>query len=72
MRKLHRERLHPSVTVESPHAPVIGSSNAAGHSHAGLAPVGHPSRDGSGNGAAPSVVLGTHENDQQEDYLWGV
>jgi 2-isopropylmalate synthase len=42
--------------------------------HASAAGESHRTVFSSGGAAAPSVVLGTreHENDQQEDYLWGV
>ncbi len=71
IRKVQPECSHPSVAVESGHAPVISSGNA-GHLNPGLAAVAHLSQDSGGNGAAPSMLLGAHENDQQEDYLWGV
>ena len=42
--------------------------------HASAAGESHRTVFNSGGAAAPSVVLGRgeHENDQQEDYLWGV
>jgi len=72
IRKIHTERSHPSVTTESPHPSVISPGSAVSHSHPSPAPILHLSKDGGGNGAAPSVALGAHENEQQEDYLWGV
>jgi 2-isopropylmalate synthase len=69
--RTHSERSHPDVAVESGHAPVVGSANV-GHPDPGLAAAAHLSQDAGGNGAAHSMMLGAHENDQQEDYLWGV
>jgi 2-isopropylmalate synthase len=69
VRLIQPEGSHPSGTAEWPHASAISSDNAAGHL-TGLAP-GDLFKDASGR-KAPSTVLGAHENEQQEDYLWGV
>ena len=56
IRQLRPERSRRSVLAESPHT----------------AP-GDLLNDGSGpRAAAASISLGPHENEQQEDYLWGV
>jgi len=70
IRHIEPERSRPSVTAESPHATVTNSGNAASHLPPDLAPAGF-FQDGSGR-KAPPMALGPHENEQQEDYLWGV
>jgi 2-isopropylmalate synthase len=70
IRQLRLERSRPSITAESAHATVINSGNAASHLPPDLAP-GDLFQDGSGQ-KAPPMALGPHENEQQEDYLWGV
>jgi 2-isopropylmalate synthase len=72
IRQIKLERPRPSVTTESPHASVISSDNAAGHPHFGLAPGHLLKADGGREAAAASTALGGNENEQQEDYLWGV
>ncbi|HKV76553.1 MAG TPA: 2-isopropylmalate synthase [Candidatus Sulfotelmatobacter sp.] len=69
LRQIKRERSCPSISVESPLASIISSHNAAGH-------LTHPEPDdrfkGDSGRKASSRALGAHENEQQEDYLWGV
>jgi len=73
IRKTQRERSRASVAAESQPASVFSSRNTANHPRPGPALAAHLSKHGSGwNAAAPSVDLGVHENEQQEDYLWGV
>jgi len=72
IRKTQRERSRASVAAESQHASVFNPRNTADHPRPGPAFAAHLSKHGSGwNAAAPSVDLGV-ENEQQEDYLWGV
>ena len=70
IRQLRVERSRPSVAAESPYATAINSGNAASHLPPDLAP-GDLFQDGCGR-KAPLMALGPHENEQQEDYLWGV
>jgi isopropylmalate/homocitrate/citramalate synthase len=70
IRQLRLEPSHPCVAAESPHATVINSGIAAGRLHPGLAPGDLFQDDGSRK--ATPMALGPHENEQQEDYLWGV
>ena len=70
IRQIKLERSRPVDTVESTYSSVISSANTAGYLHPGLA-AGDLLMDG-GGGKAPSIALGTHENEEQEDYLWGV
>ena len=70
IRQMQLERSRPSDTAKSTYSSDIGSGNTAGYLHPGLA-SGDLLMDGSG-GKAPSMALGTHENEEQEDYLWGV
>ncbi|MGC1435210.1 MAG: 2-isopropylmalate synthase [Terriglobales bacterium] len=73
IRKTQRERSRASVAAESQHASAFSSRNTADHPRPGPAVAAHLSKHGSGwNAAAPSVDLGAHENEQQEDYMWGV
>ncbi|MGO9438662.1 MAG: 2-isopropylmalate synthase [Terracidiphilus sp.] len=72
IRRIKPERSRPIVIAESPHSSVISSGHAAGHPHPGLVPA-HFLNDGGGRKrAAASMALGADENEQQEDYLWGV
>jgi 2-isopropylmalate synthase len=66
--KMHLE-LGESIGAESPHPSVFAAGDTVGDSHPGPASILQLSED---SGAAPSVVLGGHDNEQQEDYLWGV
>jgi 2-isopropylmalate synthase len=70
IRQVKLERSSPIVNVESPLASVISSHNDDRHLDPGLA---HADllKDDSGRNAS-SMALGAHENEQQEDYLWGV
>jgi 2-isopropylmalate synthase len=70
--KMHHQRPRPSVAAESPHASAVSSVNIAAHPHPGPAAAGHLSKDASESSCASSVISGAHENEQQEDYLWGV
>jgi 2-isopropylmalate synthase len=69
LRQIKLEHSRSSVTVESQNASV-SSDNDGGHLDTGLAPA-DLFKNGSGR-EAPSMALGAHENEQQEDYLWGV
>jgi isopropylmalate/homocitrate/citramalate synthase len=70
IRQVKLERSSPIVNVGSPLASVISSHNDDRHQDPGLA---HADlfKDDSGRNAS-SMALGAHENEQQEDYLWGV
>ncbi|MGB8916527.1 MAG: 2-isopropylmalate synthase [Candidatus Sulfotelmatobacter sp.] len=70
IRKMHRERSSTSFAAESPQASLPSADDTAGYPHLGLAPIGSFSKDA--NPAATPLALGAHENEQQEDYLWGV
>jgi len=70
IRQTKRERSRPSVTVESPHASVISSHNDDRDPDPNLA-LEDLFKDDSRRHAS-SMALGGHENEQQEDYLWGV
>jgi len=71
-REMQKERSCPGGAAESPHHSVFAAGNTVDDSHRGITPILHLSKAGDGNGTVPSVVMGTHENEQQEDYLWGV
>jgi hypothetical protein len=71
IRKIPLERSPASVTAESPDAFIFSSSNPGGLPDSGSASVGL-SQGGAPGAAKTSVVLGVHESEQQEDYLWGV
>lgn len=70
IRQLRLESSHPCVAAESPHAADINSGNTGSHLLPNLAPGDLFQDDGSRK--APPMALGPHENEQQEDYLWGV
>jgi isopropylmalate/homocitrate/citramalate synthase len=70
IRQIKREHSRPSVTVASPLASVISSHNDGHHLDPNLA-LEHLLKDDSRRHAS-SMALGAHENEQQEDYLWGV
>jgi 2-isopropylmalate synthase len=71
IRQIKLERSCPSIPVESPHASVISSHNNDDRNpDPGLARA-DLFNDDSGRKAS-SVAMGAHENEQQEDYLWGV
>jgi len=51
----------------------VSKDHAVGQARPGSAPIAHSSSaDRSGYGAAAAMAVGTHETEQQEDYLWGV
>ncbi|MGA7908184.1 MAG: 2-isopropylmalate synthase [Candidatus Sulfotelmatobacter sp.] len=70
IRKVREERSRPSAAAESPHSSVVSSGIAT--SFPASAPVGDFLKDSGRKRAVPPVVLSAHEDDQQEDYLWGV
>jgi len=70
IRRIKREPSRHGGTVESPHASVISSHNDARQLDPGLAHADLFKNDN--RREASSTALGAHENEQQEDYLWGV
>ena len=70
--KMQAERSGQSIVRESLNTSAVTSGNPADCSSPSTAPIVHLSKDADRNNAAPSVVLGAHGNEQQEDYLWGV
>ncbi len=70
IRQLRLACSRPSIAAEPPHASTINSSNATSHLLPDLAP-GDLFQDANGR-KAPPMAPGPHENEQQEDYLWGV
>jgi hypothetical protein len=70
IRQIKLERSRPGNTVESPLASVISSHNDDRDPDPNLA-LKHLFKDDSRRQAS-SMALGAHENEQQEDYLWGV
>jgi 2-isopropylmalate synthase len=70
IRQIKLEPSRPGVTLGSPHVSVISSHNDANHVDPGFAHA-DPFTDDSRRQAS-SIALGAHENEQQEDYLWGV
>ena len=70
IRQIKREHSRPSVTVASPLASVISSHNDGHQLDPNLA-LEDLLKDDSRRHAS-SMALGAHENEQQEDYLWGV
>ncbi len=70
IRQMKLERSSPSTTIERQHISDISSGNDAGQLDPALAPADF-FRHGSGREAS-SLATGAHENEQQEDYLWGV
>lgn len=60
------------VAAESPGTSVVSNGATVGQSHPGVIPM-HPSRGNTGvYGAAATMAINTHDDEQQEDYLWGV
>jgi 2-isopropylmalate synthase len=71
IRKVHRERAN--VGAGSPPASFVPSSTTVGHPHPGSPGIVHLAKHGIGqNAVGPSVTRGEHEDEQGEDYLWGV
>lgn len=70
--KMHAERPGSNIIRESLAPSAVTPGNSAAYSHPSTAPIVHLPKDADRNDAAPSVLPGTHENEQQEDYLWGV
>ena len=73
VRHIQGEHSPGNVAAESQPTAFLSSSAAASHPHSGLARSGHPARHGDGwTAKQPSMALSVQDNEQQEDYLWGV
>lgn len=72
IRQIRLERSRRSVTAESPRASDISAGNVADHLDSGLATGDLLKKYSERKAAAASMTPGAHENEQQEDYLWGV
>jgi 2-isopropylmalate synthase len=71
IRKVRRERASVAAVLQP--ASVVSSSPTVGHPHPDSPHIAHLAKHGIGqNAAGPSVTRGEHEDEQGEDYLWGV